>query len=112
MIATVPRQVDPTKTPIWFGAPERPEKVDAAIAQSERASAEQAGIKPFPKDKVEAALAKGGEPIEAPDKSTLLRDQIAPLILEYCSDEKYLADGFRVPVVTKRISEKRTDDED
>jgi hypothetical protein len=49
-----------------LGPPERPEKVDAAIAQSERASTVQAGIKLLPKEKIETALAKSGEPLETP----------------------------------------------
>ena len=102
LIAIAPGKVDLTQVPIWFGTPRLPERVDTAAAQAERALAENAGIKPFPKEKVEAALAKGGEPIQTTDKSALLRDQVAELILEYSPDEKHLADGFRLPVVTKR----------
>jgi hypothetical protein len=102
LIAIAPGEVDLTQVPIWFGTPRLPERVDTATAQAERTLAENAGIKPFPKEKVEAALAKGGEPIQTADKSALLRDQVAELILEYSPDEKHLADGFRLPVVTKQ----------
>jgi len=102
VIAIVPGESDLTKVPIWFGTPRLPERVDASTAKSERALAEQAGIGPFSEKDVEAALAKGGEPIKTTDKSALLRDQVAELILEYSPDEKHLADGFRVPVITKQ----------
>ena len=112
VIAIVPGEVDLTKDPIWFGTPRLPERVDAAIAKSERALAEKAGITPFPEKEVEAALAKGGEPIKTTDMSALLRDQVAELILEYCPDEKHLADDFRVPVITRGEPKKSSGDED
>ena len=115
VIAIAPGEADLTKVPIWFGTPRLPERVDAAAAKSERALAEQAGIGPFSEKNVAAALAKGGEPIKTTDKSALLRDQVAELILEYSPDEKHLADGFRLPVVTrqKRQSpEESAEDED
>ena len=115
VIAIAPGEADLTKVAMWFGTPGLPGQVDAATAQSERALAEKAGIRPFPEKKVEAALAKGGEPIKTTDMSALLRDQVAELILEYSPDEKHLADGFRVPVITKQKRqdpEKSAGDED
>ena len=112
VVAIVPGEADLAKVPIWFGTPALPGQVDAAAAQSERALAEEAGIRPFPAKKVEAALAKGGEPIKTTDKSALLRDELAELILEYCPDEKHLADGFRVPVVTRQKPKEPAEDEE
>ena len=112
LIVIVPGQVNLTEVPMWFGTPALPERVDADTAKSERLLAENAGIGPFSEEKVKAALAKGGEPIETTDKSALLRDQIAGLILEYCPDEKHLADAFRVPVVTRPVPNKSAEDGD
>ena len=112
VVAIVPGEADLTKVAMWFGTPGLPEQIDSATAQSERALAEEAGIGPFPEKKVEAALAKGGEPIKTTDMSALLRDQVAELILEYSPDEKHLADGFRVPVVTRQKSKKPAEDEE
>jgi hypothetical protein len=101
VIALVPGHVDLTEVPIWFGTPGFAWRIDTATAKAERALAEQAGIKPFSKEVVEAALAKGGEPIQTTDKRALLRDQVAELILEYSPQEKHLAEDFRVPDIKR-----------
>jgi hypothetical protein len=101
VIAIVPGDVDLTKTPIWFGTPGLPERVDAAKITAERALAENAGIKPLPAEKINGALAKGGERLNVADLGALLRGQIADLILEYSPQEKRLADAYRVPVVNR-----------
>lgn len=110
LIVVVPGEVDLTKVPVWFGTPGWPWRTDAATGKAERALAEQAGIKPFSQDMVKAARAEGGEPIKTTDKSALLRDQVAELILEYCPDEKHLADGFRLPALTKQKPDKSAED--
>ncbi len=112
LVVVVPGQVDLVKTPIWFGTPDLPERVDSAKVQAERALADEAGIKPFSEKQVQAALAKGGEQVEAADMSALLRDQVAELILEYCPDEKHLAEGFRLPVLTREKQKQAAEDED
>jgi hypothetical protein len=107
VIAIVPGEVDLLKEPIWFGTPELPENVDANMAKAERKLADKAGIKPFDEKTVKAAQAKGGETkLTAPDMHTLLRDNVAELILEYCPDEKHLADDFRVPVIKRETPKK------
>jgi hypothetical protein len=106
VVAIVPGEVDLTKVPVWFGTPGIAHLTDQATAKSELALAKEAGIKPLSKEKSDAARAKGGALIEAANMSALLRDEVAELILEYCPDEKHLAEGFRRPVLTKR---ERTD---
>jgi hypothetical protein len=101
VIVIVAGEVDLTQVPIWFGTPGFPGQVNLSTAKSERVLAEKAGIKPFPQKKVKAALAKGGPHIRAVDQRAMLRDHVAPLILEYCPDEKNLAEDFRVPVLRK-----------
>ncbi len=101
LIAIVPGDVDLAKTPIWFGTPGFPERVDANTARAERALADEAKIEPFSAEQVQAARAEGGEPVKVADVETLLRDYVAPLILRYSPDEKRLADAFRVPITRK-----------
>jgi hypothetical protein len=101
VIAIVPGDVHLAKTPIWFGTPGFPERVDANTVQAERASADEAKIEPFSAEQVQAARAEGGEPVRVADVEGLLRDYVAPLILEYSPDEKRLADAFRVPITRK-----------
>lgn len=110
VIAVVPGEVDLTKVPIWFGPPGFPFDTDAATARAERVRAEEAGITPFTEERVTAARVRGGSPIRKRDMSALLRAEIAELILDYCPDEKKLADGFRVPVVTKQKQEPQAVD--
>ena len=112
VIAVVPGEVDLIKTPIWFGTPGLPYRTDKVKAQAERALATRAGIKPFAKEAVAQAQARGGERINAVDMSALLRGEVAELILKYSPDEKHLADGFRVPVVTRQKPDMPADDGD
>jgi hypothetical protein len=102
VIALVPGHVDLAQSPIWFGRPGLPDQVDSARIKQERGLADAAGIKPLPEKSVAEARAKGGSTVKAVDKSALLRGPIAELIIEYCPEEKHLADDFRVPVVQKR----------
>ncbi len=97
VIAIVPGDVDLAKSPVWFGTPELPERVDAEAANAERALADEAGIKPFAANKVQAAQDRGGQRLNVADREALLR-YVATLIMEYAPDEKPLADAFLVPV--------------
>ena len=99
VIVIVPGRVDLPNTPIWFGAPNFPHMVDAATANAQRELAERAEIKPFSREKVNAALAEGGPRINAADQRTLLRDVVSKLILKYSPQEKHLADDYCVPTV-------------
>ncbi len=98
VVAVVPGEVDLTKAPIWFGQPDLPERVDGHIIKAQRKLADGAGIKPFSKEKVQAATAKGGDPANYADLATLMAGPIADLILEYSPQEKEMAESFRVPV--------------
>ncbi len=98
VIAIVPGEVDLTQTPIWFGSPDLPERVDANMVQTERALADAANIQPFAAEQVQAAAAKGGERLEVSDLYTLLRDHVAELVLQYSPQEKHLAEMWRLPV--------------
>ncbi len=101
VIAIVPGAVDLTKAPIWFGTPDLPERVDAAMIQAERTLANRAGVKPFSEKVVKAAFERGGAALNVADMSELLRTQVSDLILKYSPQEKHLAEAFRVPVTTR-----------
>ncbi len=91
VVAIVPGEIDLQKTPIWFGTPELPERVDADAIQKERAKADKAGIKPFDKAEIKAALKNGGEKLSAANQDQLRRG-LAPLIRQYSPKESILAD--------------------
>jgi hypothetical protein len=111
VIAIVPGDVDLAKSPVWFGTPDFPHQVDAGMARAERQLAAQAGIKPFPAEAVNAARARGGDRLNIVDMKALLRTEVAELILQYAPQESHLADGFRIPVLSReKASGKDSED--
>ncbi|CAB1078774.1 hypothetical protein D1AOALGA4SA_6505 [Olavius algarvensis Delta 1 endosymbiont] len=97
VIAIVPGHIDLTTTPIWFGTPELPERVDDKIIQTELARAKAAAIEPFSAERVAAALTRGVEPLKLTDRDAL-RPHFVRLLQKYAPDEKDLIDTFNVPV--------------
>lgn len=95
VIGIVPGSIDLTGAPIWFGSPELPERVTASTAESERALAERAGVRAFPKERIAGV---GRPPVAAKDLAALLRDVGAELVLEYSPQEKELAESWRLPI--------------
>jgi len=79
-----PEYLDLSKSLIWFGTPELPERVDAAMIKQELALAKRAGIKPLMVPRQAAAT------LRAKDK-TQLYGQAAALIAKYSPQEKELA---------------------
>jgi hypothetical protein len=100
VVALVPGDVDLTKTPIWFGTPELPERVDADMAKAERILADRAGIRPFSVDQVQAAQARGGAPMRMANMTALLAP-VATLIEEYSPAETDLVTSYRVAATTR-----------
>ena len=95
VIGIIPGDVDLATAPIWFGAPELPERVTQAVVRSERARAEKAGIRAFP----QARLAGVERPaVAAKDLAALLRNVAAELVDQYSPQEKELAESWRLPV--------------
>ena len=95
VIGIVPGKIDLTQAPIWFGSPQLPERVTAETIRTERALADEAKIKPFGAEKIQEATR---ENLQAADLSSLLRDHVANLVLEYSPQEKDLAETWRLPV--------------
>lgn len=105
VIGIVPGNVDLASAPIWFGSPELPERVTESIVQSERARAEKAGVRPFPSGRIASVQRP---PVAAKDLAALLRDVAAELVYEYSSQEKQLADSWRLPEA-RAASNKKSD---
>ncbi len=94
VIGIIPGDVDLASVPIWFGRPELPERVNAAVIKAERTLAESAGIKPFSPEKITAVRRA---PVEADDLAELLRGPAGDLVLNYSPDEKNLVETWRLP---------------
>jgi hypothetical protein len=96
VVAIVPGKLDLTKTPIWFGTPDLPERSTAETIKEERRLAEQAGIKPPSAAEIASAQQKGGGPLKVADRDAL-RPKLADLIQRYAPDETDLIKRLRVP---------------
>ena len=64
LVAFIPGHVDLTKTPIYYGAPDLPERVDAERGALELTAAIKSGIDPFPAEVVTAAQDKAGSALQ------------------------------------------------
>jgi hypothetical protein len=95
VIGIIPGKIDLKSAPIWFGRPELPERVDAKAIRAERAMADEAKIQPFAEDKVQKVTQ---QVLEASDLSSLLRDHVAKMVLEFSPQEKELVETWRLPV--------------
>lgn len=93
VIAIVPGKLDLKESPIWFGTPELPERVDANMVKAERALADQAKIGPFKESQIDQATARGQETLNVTDRDELRR-QLATLIKEYSPVEKGLINAL------------------
>lgn len=88
--------LDLASTPIWFGAPDLPERIDATAVAHERIRAEQRGLVPFGASVVAAARARGADLLQLEDR-VALEQRAALLILEHSPAEYELANGLLVP---------------
>lgn len=104
VIGIVPGTADLTGSPIWFGAPGLPERVTAETARAERARAEKSGIHPFGAERLRSVMRPAAT---AADLAALLRDQVAPLVLDYSPQEKDLAETWRLPVAKASPKQQR-----
>ena len=102
VIAIVPGKLDLKKTPIWFGTPELPERVDAGAIKQERRLAQKAKIMPFETAKIEQAMKRGKGPLEAADRDELRR-RLAPLVKQHSPAEKALVNSLEaIPVPSSK----------
>jgi hypothetical protein len=101
VVALVPGDVDLTKAPIWFGSPELPERVDAAMVKAERKLAESNGIKALSARAAQTAVANGGARIQVADMTELL-EPVAGLIERYSPAENELVESYRFQAESSR----------
>lgn len=90
VVAVVPGHPDLKETTFWWGEPGLPEQVDAAKIAQEKTAAIAANIKPFAKEKIEAAGAGRAETLHLADREAL-RSEAGKLIKQFAPDEGELA---------------------
>jgi hypothetical protein len=83
---------------VWFGEPALPEQIDEGAVRAERDSADAAGIVPFSKAEVAAALVRGGPSLALHDRSEL-QVEAAHWILQFAPAESEFARGLLAPPV-------------
>lgn len=88
-----PDEMDLAAMPIWFGAPELPERIDLLALSRERDVARMRGVQPFAPEAVEAAL-ECGETLALADKVELL-ERAADWIEVHSPAERGLATDLR-----------------
>jgi hypothetical protein len=88
--------LDPTKVPIWFGAPDLPERIDGQAIRTALAQARTKGVGPVRVAQTMRAFASAST-LHARDRSEL-ELAIADLIEVYSPTEEALVEGLRVPV--------------
>jgi len=104
VVALIPGNIDLSEEPIWFGTPGLPERVNADIIRAERALAEKAQIRPFSTEIIQSITK---ERLKAYDLATLLREDIANLVLRYSPQEKGLVESWRLPVAGAKPETRR-----
>lgn len=98
VVAIIPGDIDLSREPVWFGDRQLPEWVNAQTIEAQRAKADRAGIKPFDAEKVRAVTR---ERVGSGDLASLLREQVAELVLKYSPQEKALAETWLLPVAQR-----------
>lgn len=104
VVAIVPCEVDGdgapkldfARTPVWFGDADLPERIDASAIHAARSAAPRSALVRFSKERVDAALARGGARLDLEDRVDL-EERAALLILEHSPAEFELADGLLLP---------------
>ena len=98
LVVIVPGDLDPAADPAWFGAPELPERVDAAIVARELAAARAAGVPPLLRAARSRPDALGHAQVEFADRTALER-HAAELVLRWAPEEREQAEGLLAPLV-------------
>ena len=82
--------------PVWFGPPRQPGTIDDKTIADDRRAALAAGIRPNTEQEI---MRVNRDPVRSPDLATLLRGEIADLVLEFAPKERSLAAKWRLPDV-------------
>lgn len=105
VIGFIPGEVDLSKTLFWFGPPTTPGRVTPKSIRAERVQAEEAGILPFPAEKIESVTKPA---IVTTSLDALLRGELADLVLEYAPEEAHLARKWRLPEAKAKPDQARS----
>ena len=95
LIVLVPECDALRDVPIYFGSYELPERVDRARGEAERRAAVAKGVRPFGREAIDAAIARGGEPLSVGDRTALM-PIVADLIDRYSPTEAETATIYRL----------------
>jgi hypothetical protein len=90
--------LDLNNAPIWFGAPDLPERIDAAQLRVELNAALGKGVKPLAQEQVQGALRRGGKSLRLPNREAL-EHKIATVLQKYSPNE---TDLIRVLKLTRK----------
>ena len=96
VIAIIPGAFDFSTQPVWFGKPGLPLAATTSSIKSERAAA-YADLQPLPAQNIRA-VTRGH--MQAPNLASLLRGEIADLVLQFSPEESDLARKWRLPEAT------------
>ena len=88
--------LDLARAPVWFGAAELPERIDAAAIQQSVLEGAQNGARAFSSAEIAGALQSGGGPVSFRDRDDL-EVEAALFVLAHAPDERDLAQGLLVP---------------
>lgn len=91
-------ELDLAQSPIWFGSPDLPERVDARNVRAERARAQAAGIAPSSAQAVASARSAAG-PMRVFADRTELERYAAGLVLAWAPEEREYAESLLAPLV-------------
>ncbi|HMB52762.1 MAG TPA: hypothetical protein VKU40_05565 [Thermoanaerobaculia bacterium] len=95
VIALVPGEFDPAVEPLWVGRPGLPARATPEAIESERAAGGERLRTLATARQAEVAR----PPLEAPDMASLLRGEIAELVLRFAPEEDHLVRKWRLPEV-------------
>lgn len=94
VIGLIPGQDDLSEMPIWFGSPTTPGRVTSESIRAEQSQARTVGIRPFSPEQIERVTQPA---IVATNLKSLLRGELADLVLQYAPEEDGLARKWRLP---------------
>jgi hypothetical protein len=95
VIGIVPSRVDLRSAPVYFGSSKLPEQVDVGWGEAELSAARATGIRPFPAEKIAAAIWKGGDTLRVANRE-LLYFALSDFIMTHAPADSDWAEGYRV----------------
>lgn len=94
VIGIIPGAENLEDMPIWYGAPDLPERLTDDAIEKEYLRASDAGLRKMSQDRIANVMAK---PVKAENLTLYLREYAAEVVLEYSPQEGSLAKAWRLP---------------